>query len=301
MNKRGVALVFAFLVSMVLFILLGSFFLKSMNENNLVRRYINSTRAFWVSEAGVAAAIKNLPNNGTGNLGNYSYQWTTAYRTTISSSDYYDITSTGIVAFPSGGDIRRTVNVVVKRGSVDPSAFQYGIQAANDLCFGGASCNKNPNDFLDPDICDGHPCWKESDTTINFPNLFVGYTQSDVQAIATHYTDTTFPGAVSGVTWVDVAAGNTLMVTGSETGSGVLIINGNVHFGGTYQFYGVIYVLGTLTARGTFDAYGSMVVASTSDVDSINGTPEFHYNWTYVESALQNLSNSFSKIVSWRE
>lgn len=309
MNKRGIALIFSLLVIMVLSILLSSFFIKSINENNLVKRYVGSLEALWAAEAGVAdtiqqslpASVPYTPINC--NLGNCHYSTTTNYRTNINGSDYYDIDSTGIVSFPGAGDIRRTVSAIVKKGPVNSAKFKYGIGAANDLCFGGG-CHGTPNDYLDPDICNGVACWKEFDATINFRDLF-GYSQSDVSAIATHYTDANFmtltSGAVSGVTWVDVAPGNTLDVGGSETGSGVLIIDGNAKFAGSYQFHGIVYILGTFTARGTMDAYGSIIVASSAGVDTINGTPEFHYNQPDIETVLQQLSNDFVDIVSWKE
>lgn len=302
MNKRGMALFFCLLVILVLSIHLSSFFAKTINENNLVKRYAHSLLAFWVAEAGLSEAKNSLPISPiNGSLGNYSYQTITTHRTTINLRDYYDIDSTGIVGLPGGGDIRRTLNAVVRRGATDPSKFQYGIAAANDLCFGGTSCNKDPNDFLDPTVCEGHACWKQDDTTINFRDLF-SYEQSDVENMATHYTDANFPGDVNGIIWVDVAPGNTLMVTGDLTGSGLLIIDGNVHFGGDYQFHGIVYVLGTLVARGTFDAYGSIVVASTSDIDnSINGNPTFHYSQAEIQTALGLLANHFVEVVSWRE
>jgi hypothetical protein len=298
MNKRGLALVFSLFVVLVLSILLGTLFLKSINENNLVRRHINSLQAFWAAEAGVAEAIKNLsistsPVPGPP-LGQFHYYTTTAHRTTINYCDYYDITSWCTV-----GDITRTINVVVKTGPVDPTKFQYGLQAANDLCWGG-NCSKSPNDYLDPTVCNGHDCWKEFDTTINFSDMF-GYEQSVIEGIATHYTSSTFPNEVHGVSWVDVDPGTTLMVTGSLTGDGILIIDGNIHFGGTYQFYGIVYVLGTLDARGTFDSYGSIVVASTAGVDTVNGAPTFHWSVSYITSALQQLAMSTKVIVSWHE
>lgn len=303
MNKRAAALIFSLLVSVVLTILLSSFFIKTINENNLVKRYVNSVRAFWAAEAGLADGIDNLTNSGSGSLGSYTYQWTTTLRTTISSVDYYDIVATGTVPLAAGGSITRTVSGVVRREPVDPSKFKYGLQAANDLCFGGA-CNKPASDYvIDPtppdSPCPTGICWEEFDDTINFTDMF-GQAQADIQAMATTYTDANFPGTISGVTWVDVAAGNTLMATGSETGSGILIINGNVHFGGTYQFHGIIYVLGTMVARGTFDAYGSVIVASSAGVDSINGTPEFHYDQDDITAALQQI-NTDKEIVSWKE
>ncbi len=299
MNKRGMALILGFVVVLILSILLSAFFTKSINENNLVKRYINSMHAFWAAEAGVAKAKSSVPTtpfNET--ISNYSYQTTTVFRTTINSRDYYNITSTS-----AADGVRRTIAAIVRKGATDPTKFQYGIDAANALCFGGSSCNKPPNDFLDPTVCEGHACWKENDTTINFRDLF-SYEQSDVENIAIHYNDTNFEGNVTGVNWVDVTPGNTLMVTGDLTGSGLLIIDGNVHFGGDYQFHGIIYVLGTLVARGTFDAYGSVVVASTSDVDepdSINGNPTFHYSQAEIQTVLDALADHFVEVVSWRE
>lgn len=304
MNKRGIALIFSLLVTVVLVILVNSFFVKTINENNAVKRHVFSVRAFWAAEAGIAEAIDNLPASPTnGFLGSCRYETTTSYRTTINSSNYYDINSIGIIAVP-GGEVRRTVSVVVKNGAVDPSKFKYGIGAANDLCFGGA-CKKPAEDYLDPDVCNGGPCWKDFDNTINFQDLF-GYSQSDVKAVATQYTDANFMaatggGAVGGVTWVDVAAGNTLNINGSAAGSGILIINGDARIEGTYQFHGIIYVLGTLTARGTMDAYGSTIVASSAGIDTINGTPEFHYNVADITSALQQLASNFANVVSWKE
>lgn len=302
MNRRGVALFFSLLVMLVLLVLLNSFFSKLINENNLVKRHVNSVRAFWAAEAGLAEAEDNLPATPiNGNIGNYSYSTTTTLRTTINNRDYFDIASVGIVGVGGTADIRRTLNAVVRRGAVDPSKFQYGITAANDLCFGGSNCNKDPNDFLDPTVCGGHACWNENDTTINFRDLF-SYEQSDVEAIATHYTESDFPGDVNGITWVDVTPGNTLISTGMLTGSGILIIDGNVHLGGDYQFHGIVYVLGTLTARGNMDTYGSVVVASTSDIDnSINGNPTFHYDRDEVVAALGLLANNFVETVAWSE
>jgi len=320
MTKRGVVLIFSLLVVLFLTIILGSFFLRSINENNLVRRSVSSTQAFWAAEGGIAQAIRNLPDSPTnGNFGGYSYETTTAYRTTINATDYYNITSTGIVAFPSGGDIRRTINVVVKKGTNDPTKFRYSIQAANNLCFGGPGQCKCPKDatcpptlieigdpysYLHPNVspyCNGQDCYIRQDGTINSADLF-GYQLTDISSIATHYTDTV-PETISGVTWVDVTPDQTLMVT-DGTGSGVLIINGNVQFGGTYQFRGIIYALGTLIARGTFDSYGSIIVASAAGVDSVDGTPDLYWDQTEISNALDALNlaaNSLVGIVSWNE
>jgi uncharacterized protein (UPF0333 family) len=304
-NKRGVALIFGLLVVLVLVVLLGAFFLKTMNENMLVKRYVNSMQAFWTAEAGVAEALRRLPNSPINGIldSRRSFETITTYRTTINQCKYYDISSTGIVTLSTGGDVRRTLTPVVKTGPVDPTKFQYGIHAANDLCFGGkGSCNKNPNEFLDPTTCNDHPCWKEFDSAINFADMF-GYEQDAVKEKATIYNEDNFPGDVSGISWVDVTPGDALQVGGNEQGSGILIVNGNVHFTGGYQFRGIIWVLGNFTVpgAGNFDAYGSVVVASSAGVDYINGHPVFHWNQTDIGDALQWLDNINKNIVSWTE
>ncbi|MDD4938588.1 MAG: hypothetical protein PHI60_00290 [Candidatus Omnitrophica bacterium] len=291
------------MATVVLSVLLGGFFLKTVNENNFANRYAHSVRAFWAAEAGLSTAMKNLPKHSTtGSVGGCGYSATTTFRAKINHVKYYDIVSTGTVNLPRGGSISRTVTAVVKTGSSDPAKFQYSIQAANELCFGG-NCSKDPYLYIEPSAspyCNDHDCFKDMDGTLNFSDM-LGYQLESVSGIATHYTRADFPMAVSGVNWVDVEPGETLMVDSSATGSGVLVIDGNVEFAGGYHFYGVIWVLGTLRARGTFDAYGSVIIASTAGIDSINGDPMFHWSPTDVEQALEILGDNFADTVSWYE
>jgi len=327
MTKRGVVLVFSLLVVVVLSIILGAFFLKSINENNLVRRFVSSTQAFWVAESGVAQAMRNLPNSPTnGSLGNYRYETNTTYRTTISSSVYYNINSTGIVNLSTGGNVTRTLNVVVRTPAIDPSKFQYSLQAANGLCFGGLGGCKCPkgetcpptlppigdpdrfvfSDDADPPdhTCGSHDCYARYSSSTNSQDLF-GYQLSEVRNIATYYNNTV-PDPMSGVTWIDVPTGGTLQVTGGGSGSGVLIVNGNAHFAGNYEYRGIIYVLGTLTipGGGNFESYGSIIVAEDAGVDYINGSPELHWNQTEISNALGTLNAAAGNLVSmesWKE
>lgn len=304
MNKKGMVLIFGIVVILFLLVVFGAFFSKTINETNLAKRHISSIKAFWAAEAGLADAIKNLPSSPvTNTIDGESYRATSTYRATINMCKYYDLESTGTVTLPGGASLTRTVYATVKTGPTDPSKFQYGIQAANDLCFGGA-CKKPAEDYLDPDICNGHSCWKEFDTTLNFQDMF-NYTQDEVRAAATHYTEDTFPDNLPrGVHWVDVTPGESLNMVGNGTGSGILIIDGDASFGaGTYQFDGIIFVLGSLDVRGTFDAIGSVIVSSAVGVDSINGTPTFHWDVPAITDALETLSFVVSQktIVSWHE
>ncbi|MCX5701912.1 MAG: pilus assembly PilX N-terminal domain-containing protein [Candidatus Omnitrophica bacterium] len=329
MTKRGAVLIFSLLVVMVLSILLSSFFFKSANENNLVRRYISSTKAFWVAEGGIAEAILDLPSTCTSSttnsppyIGGYSFQTNTTCRTTIESINYFDINSTGIV-----GDIRRTLNTVVTKGANSPNNFQFAIQATNNICFGGggqckcpkdATCpptlpnlGADPNKYLEPNYSPSvsgcgespfHPCYQRYDPSMNTQALF-GYKIEDLNSIATHYTSA--PETISGVTAIDPSDGTAKITSG--TGAGFLIINGNAEFGGNYVFEGIILVTGALTAKGNgnIELHGSVIVLGETDTtDYINGSPLLYWELEQITNALDVLNdaaNSLVTIVAWKE
>lgn len=329
MNKRGVALVLAFIVILVLGLLLGSVFLKTMNENNLAKRYVNSTRALWVAEAGVAQAVRNILGiSGSGNLDSGGYVWISAFWRTIGTNDYYNIVSTGTVSLPSGDNVQRQISAVARTPAVDANRFPFSLVSSGDLCFGG-NCKGDPTKYVHPQpllpnppvdpalypqetVCPGGSCWNEKNTELNFLNLF-GYQSSEIKSLADHvYTKATFPGSgISGVTWVDVPVGEKLSLTGgsgsgydSPDGTGILIVNGDVEMAaGNYLFRGIIYVIGKFAARGTFDGYGSVVVQARTEIEesTINGTPDFWHSKYDIEQALRCLAANSAYIVSWKE
>ena len=57
MNNKGAVLVFSLVIILVLSVLASSFYFKSINENTLTKRYVESIRAFWLAEAGRLASI----------------------------------------------------------------------------------------------------------------------------------------------------------------------------------------------------------------------------------------------------
>lgn len=63
MNKRGIALIFSYLVIVVLSILGAAFLARSVSEDTITRRYEDSARAFWIAEAGLSQAYFNWKNN----------------------------------------------------------------------------------------------------------------------------------------------------------------------------------------------------------------------------------------------
>ena len=310
MNKQAAALIFSLLVVVVLSILLGSFFLSTMSENNLVKRYVASVRAFWAAEAGVAAAVKDLPSDvGLTDLDSYSRYWsdTEPRGVPINNTTYYDVTSVGAVHLPVGSDVERTVKVVVK--SVAPTStdkFGYSLQAANEICFSG-NCDDNKADkYIDPlndcPVTTANPtglCWKESDSGVNFSGMF-GYSQSEISAMATHYDEDHFPEPASGITWIDVSSGEELHESGGG-GTGILIIDGNCKFDGGFTWHGLIWVLGVLDASlGDSEFNGAVIVSHDVSTNDVSGSALFVYNQTDIRGAIEDLPAQ-KKVVSWWE
>ncbi|MDO8489661.1 MAG: hypothetical protein Q7S42_06115 [Candidatus Omnitrophota bacterium] len=287
MNRRkGFVLIFSLLVTLILSLLLASFYLQNINEGNLAKRFADSTRAFWLAEAGVASAYVNFPAGASGTLGgaNYTYD---AVITPI-SGNYYTITSTGRVSRADGTVITRVITTSVKTGNTDPAKFRYGIETTTELEIKG-SVAINP-----------HGSSKEF-STLDFSNLF-GVTKAQMQAGATHYyTPGDFGAPINGITWVEVPSGQTLSVAGNLTGSGVLVINGNVMFSGTVIFDGIIYVIGTLTMTGNVTSSGSVLAESSTTVDTtITGNVTVNYDMDKITTALESVASLNKQVVSWK-
>lgn len=288
MGKRGAALILTLMVIMVLTILLSSFFLKTINENNLVKRHIASVEAFWLAETGIAEEIEhNLPGSANGTVKDARH----AYSATASSlpNNYYNVVSTGTVTLPSGGSVSKTLNAVVKTGTIHPEKFKYAIDTTTDLVIKG-SVAINPAGSA-----------KEYDT-LNFADLF-GYSKTDIRDYATHlYTPSNFGAPLDGITWVDVPSGQTINITSNLVGSGILIVNGNVHFAGTLNFSGIIYVIGELTITGTVVTEGSVLAESSTTVDTeLKGNPTLNYDIQAITDALNAIKFLIKTVVSWKE
>jgi Tfp pilus assembly protein PilX len=284
MNNKGFVLIFSLLVSLVFSLLLSGFYLQNINDNNLARRFADSTRAYWLAEAGVANAYVNFPSGASGTLGGVDY----TYNANISpiSGNYYTITSVGMVNHLSGQAISRTITTTVKTGNTNPSKFRYGIETTTELEVKG-SVSINPSNS-----------WKEY-STLDFSDLF-GVTKAQMQAGATHsYTASNFSAPVDGITWVEVPSGVTLNISGNLSGSGVLVINGKVKFSGTVVFDGIIYVIGTLTMTGNVTTTGSVLAESSTTVDTtIQGNVTINYNINEVTDGLNIVASLNKQIVS---
>ncbi len=292
-NSRGIALVVSLLILVVLAILLSSFFLSVMNENNLARRYADSVKAFWLAEAGVATGIASLPTAVSSACLSTNECFSAV--TTHISGRYYQIDSTGTVSRLRGGNnesVSRLVSAVAETSDITPNNFQHAIETTVDLVVKG-SVDINPGDS-----------WKEF-ADINFPDLF-GYSKEDVKGAATHtYTDP--PVSVlpcTGITWVNVSPGGEFKISSSTwSGSGILVVAGDAQItGGTFS--GIIYVIGKLRMSGNPVINGAVLAESKAEIEkdtTLTGNVTLNYDVDAITNALALLQFIAPKVVAWRE
>jgi hypothetical protein len=287
MNKNnGFVIIFSLLVTLILSLTLTGFYVQNINESNLGKRFADSTRAFWLAEAGLANAYINFPSGAHDHLGGANYFYNTSV--SLLGGSYHLITSIGTVIRSDGTPLKRTIIASIKTGNTDPSKFKYGIETTTELNIRGS--------------VDINPVGSSKEfSTLDFPDLF-GVTKAQMQAGATHlYTAATFGSPIDRITWVNVPLGETLTIAGSLSGSGVLVINGNVHFSGTVDFDGIIYVIGTLTMTGTVQTHGSVLAESSTTVDTtLKGNVTINYEVAQVANALNIVAALNKQIVSWK-
>jgi hypothetical protein len=283
-NKRGIALIMSLFILVFLAVLMAPFFIKSANENSLVKRYINSTRALWLAEAGMAEGVRHLPNNTSGSINNPNHTYNVV--TTHLNTSYYQVDSTGSVTLPGAGAVTRKIRAIVKTNDVDPNKFKFAIETTGDLVIKGS--------------VDITPAGSQKEfSTLDFADLF-SFSKEQIEDFAVKMDAPKNQDAIfHGVYWIYSDGSN---ITGNWTGDGILIIEGDVHFAGTIQFDGIIYVIGKLTMTGTADAYGSVLAESGAHVDTlIKGNVGLTYDIAKITAALQYLVFVAPQAVSWQE
>lgn len=147
MTKKGVALVLAFIAIIMLTVFSAVILSRSISEGNLSRRQSESSKAFWVAEAGVNRALEELRDN-------YNQSGTAVWTGTLSSGQYSVdvsidgtdriVTSHGHV--PSIADSRQERIIEATMSKIVPSGFyDNAIYVAETADFNGASFSVTGN------------------------------------------------------------------------------------------------------------------------------------------------------------
>lgn len=95
MNNRGVALVISYMVIAVLSVLGSALLTRTVSEKNICINYSNSTRAFWVAEAGLQQGIRAFKNNDWSGWSEIDTA-TKSFSATLGNSGEYSVTVSGL-------------------------------------------------------------------------------------------------------------------------------------------------------------------------------------------------------------
>lgn len=307
MNKRGVALIFALLVIIVLLILLSSFFLRSMNENSLVRRYVNSTRALWLAEAGAAEAIKNLPTPTTTPVDEplednpyHRYIYTSTWSSSPQAGvDIYEIKSEGKVLLSDGSFINRKIEVFVSFSPLHSGPFDLAVEVNGPLKLAG-NCKDGGCIYPDSSLYKDY-------ANLSFSQRF-GISSDELESIAasqgTHYTNPDPHQAFNGITWIDIVEPTTqLKINDSNwSGSGILVVNGDTDIEAG-EFNGILWVIGKLYLSGNVKINGAAFAECDADLQStLTGNPTITYLQSQIDAALDLLTPYGQRaILAWHE
>jgi len=141
MNKRGVILVACYMVIVVLTIMGVGFISRSVSGKNLAQRYVDSARAFWLSEAGIARALNQLRSDyyvsgedlwsGVLIQGSYSVDVDIL-------GEMRKVTARSTV--PATGQIRaqHVIEAMISSGTPD-NFYDHAVYSAGDVDFKGNS------------------------------------------------------------------------------------------------------------------------------------------------------------------
>ncbi|TAN61785.1 hypothetical protein EPN16_02855 [bacterium] len=333
-NKRGSVLVVSFMVILVLAVLGGIMLSRSISERALTQRYAESTQAFWLAEAGVNRALKELGANFNA-MGNNVWSETLApgsYSIDIEQVDSTKrkVTSHGFVPAVSPR-VERVLEATITK-KIPPDFYENAIYSGGSVDFNGnsytvtgkvryadeieySSNNVNGTITEDPDI--------KPLAMLDFQQLYnLSLAQQNVYVVdhnklvnqATGSDD--FPGSF----WYDAQSGipNIVYIDGD------LALNGNIGtIGGFFVVVGDVLtnpddiqnaningngvVQGVIYTRGEFKINGG---AGRLNVDGgvwageqavLNGNADVTYNQVYMDAIRDLNINAQAQVTAWKD
>lgn len=145
MDKKGAVLIYIFLVIAVLTILGVAIFNKSVSERSLAQKYVDSTQAFWLAEAGVNQALSALRNNYNTASVSATELGEGGFSASISSSgSNKTVFSTGEVPFGTTARASRAIQAEISK-DIPPNFYDNAIYSAEKIRLNGNAYTVNGN------------------------------------------------------------------------------------------------------------------------------------------------------------
>ncbi len=289
MNKQKGSILAVTVGFALVFTMLGaaSIYMSGLQSETQEKQILNH-EAFWLAEAGINRSVSTYPPKAFGpnddNLPNGSYA------AIVEGTDpLYTVRSTGLV-----NNFRRTVEVEVKKRSYDiDSNLIYG-GSMDPGGEGHFSCNNDTGCTMPVEHTE------DIKNEVFFEDLF-GLSWDEMKARATN-TNPELNPPQNEIAWSD----GDMTISGTNwSGSGILIVNGNLTFTGSganppNSFQGIIWVEGNFTKfAGNAPILGAIFVKG--DIIKATGTADGYYSSEAIITALKNLGWDNYSSISWEE
>lgn len=329
MNKKGIALIITFAIILVLTILGSAIISRSISENNITKRYSETTQAFWLAEAGINRALYELRNNY--NLGSITATQlgSGGYNVTISPSGQNRIVnSTGYIPFTGQARASRGIEAVMSK-SIPPNFYDNAIYSAGEVDLNGNSYSITGNiRYADEIDNTGNVNGTiTQDPSINplarfdFQQLrALSSSQQNVYVLNGNQlvNEATGQQGFPGSFWYSPGVPNIVYIEGDlqlngniGTIGGFFVVAGDVinNPGATYdttvngngQIEGAIYTRGEFRINGGGGNLNINGGVWAGEEARLNGNAHVNYNQSYLE-AIGNLNlNADVQISSWKD
>jgi len=328
MNKRGIALIIGFIIIAVLTIFGGAVVSRSISENRVEHRYAESSQAFWLADAGINCALRELKLN-------YTAPYLSANCTKVLTPGRYSvddppqdvvkdgqtyklITAHGFIPDTDPARVERIVEaLMVKYVNVPTDFYGNAIYSAGGVSVSGEAYDVNGNVTYagnltgNPDNINGT---QNPDSSIApLAQLNFDQIRALSQGQSNYHNSTQLSGPFPTSFWYNQTAsipnvvfleGN-LDLTGKTHVAGFFVVGGEVLYnatiGGNVAVDGAIYAPGRFTIDGGGNALNINGGVWSGQMTTLNGNAKVDYNQT-VMTAIKylNLSNDV-QIVAWRD
>jgi hypothetical protein len=320
MNKKGIVLILSFGVIAVMLLLAGAAASRSIYETKMAQRHFESVQAFWLAEAGVNRALKELRNN---------YELLGIPATNLGSGGYSVVINnpqdgTRVVSaagyVPRSGPVRsqRVLEAIMyKYPSVPSHFYENAIYTAQNIVLNGSSFDVIGNVRYAGTITGNTSRiigTKTQDPAVA-PLAHLDFTQLRAlsQAQGNYHDARHLNGPFPLTFWYNedqsipniVFLEGNLDLTGKTTVGGFFVVGGEVVYdatlSGNVSVKGAIYTLGRFTVNGGGNALNIDGGVWCGQQATLNGNAKISYNSAYVE-AIQALGiNTTVGIKSWRD
>lgn len=329
-SKKGIMLIVASLILIVLLILVGAFIMRGVQEGNLTQRQKERYEAFNIAEAGLDKSVVELRND---------FNWAGLGPASFGRGEYY-VTVDSISAserrldcfgyVPSHISARQTVHIEARiRKAVPANFYDNAIYSAAEVDLNGNAYSIT-GDIRYAESIDN--TGNVAGTITNDPSIYplarLNFTQLyNISTAQGNFYDSVRLNAVKNGSdsfpvsfWYDEANNIPNVVYVSEdlalngnigTIGGFFVVAGDVitdpsggadaTINGNGQIAGCIYTLGEFTVNGGGGGLNVDGGIWSAEETTINGNASVQYNTTYM-NAISGLNiNPDVQVIGWRE